>query len=90
MKTRMSTNRADPLVGFFKRFHVIVFFLVVSVCLFFAILLLLPIINQPTDGSKASGQAVDGAFDQATIDRLRDNNPANSSQPGERSSPFTE
>lgn len=80
-----------PIVKFFKRFHAIIFFLIVSACLFVAILTLLPITNLPTNETQTTGQTIDGSFDQATIDRLRSGGSASSSyQPGERTSPFTE
>ena len=43
------------------------------------------------DESQAPGQTIDSSFDQATINRLRNNTSAGSSnQAGERKSPFSE
>ena len=92
MKINISLKSGiKSLLGFLKRFHTIIFFLIVSACLFTAIVLLLPITNLSMDESQAPGQTIDSSFDQATINRLRNNTSAGSSnQPGERKSPFSE
>ena len=86
----LSTNKTKPLANFFRRFNAIIFFLLVSACLFIAILLLLPITSLSSDESQTSGQTIDSSFDQSTIDRLRSGGASTSHQPGERKSPFSE
>lgn len=92
MKKDISINNSiKPIIGFFRRFHGIIYFLVVSTCLFVAIFTLLPITSLSTEESRTSGQTVDGSLDQATIDRLRNGTASGSAyQPGERQSPFNE
>lgn len=84
------TSIIHPLGKFLKRFNLIVFFLVVSLCLFVAILILLPITNLSTSESQAtSSQAIDATFDQITINKLQ-NGSSQSYTPERRSSPFSE
>lgn len=90
MKTRILSDNFKPALSFLKRFHAIIFFLIVSACLFIAIFLLLPITNLSTNNSPATGQTIDDSFDQATIDRLRGGASTNVPQPSERASPFVE
>lgn len=91
MKTKvLNTDKAKPLTNFFRRFNAIIFFLLVSACLFIAILLLLPITNLSSEESQTSGKTIDSSFDQGTIDRLRSGGATSAHQPGERTSPFSE
>lgn len=92
MKNDISiTELTKPLVKFLKRFHTIIFFLIVSAGLFTAIVILLPITSLTSKESQTTGQTVDGSFDQATIDRLRKGNSSTSTYtPGPRKSPFVE
>ncbi len=75
--------------AFFKRFHVILFFLVVSGSLFVAIAMLLSIISLSSTTAPSSDQAVNGAFDEATINRLKSDESAQATPSG-RQSPFVE
>lgn len=85
------SSTLKPLVKFFKRFHIIIFFLIVSTGLFTAILILLPITSLTSKESQTTGQKIDGTFDQATIDRLRKGASASPAPtPGQRTSPFVE
>lgn len=88
MKLSTPTTGLRPVVTFFKRFHAIIFFLIVSACLFVAIVLLLPVTNLSTTQSQPA-QTVDASFDQATIDKLRSSS-SSTIQPGERTNPFNE
>lgn len=92
MKNNVSvTELIKPLERFFRRFHTIIFFLIVSVGLFTAIVILLPITSLTSKESQTTGQTIDGSFDQATIDRLRKGNSSTSTYtPGPRKSPFVE
>lgn len=80
-----------PVGVFLKRFNFIIFFLLVSASLFFAILTLLPITSLSTTETQAnSSQAIDATFDQTVIDKLQNNSSPNSYTPQSRNSPFTE
>ena len=91
-KSLSVSDISKPIVKFLKRFHTIVFFLIVSVGLFISIATLLPITSLSTEVAPSAGQKIDASFDQATIDRLqkKDESPDSSYQPGKRKSPFTE
>lgn len=78
-----------PVIVFFKRFHTILFFLVVSAGLFIAILMLLSVINASSDKSATADNAVSGSFDEDTIRRLENGRNKNISPEG-RPSPFVE
>lgn len=75
--------------SFFKRFHTILFFLVVSGGLFAAIVILLSIISVSSSTATDTGHAGDGAFDQSTIKRL-ETDQDQLATPGSRKSPFVE
>jgi hypothetical protein len=74
---------------FFRRFHTLLFFLVVSGGLFVAILMLLGIIALSSSQATSSDQTVNGTFDEATIQRI-DQDSAPPVTPTGRSSPFVE
>jgi len=76
-------------IKFIKRFHTILFFLVVSGGLFAAIVMLLATISLSSTTATSSSQTIDGSFDEATITRLKEPT-SGSGTPGRRSSPFTE
>lgn len=88
MNTSLSAS-LQPITNFFKRFHSILFFLVVSGGLFAAIFALLAIINLSSTTASSSDQVINGTFDQETIERLN-NGASSSAQPGSRESPFIE
>lgn len=93
MKKNISISFSiKPVIHFFKRFHAIIFFLIVSACLFIAILLLLPITSLSTSESQTTSQPlVNSTFDQETINKLRNGSSSGSTYtPGERKSPFVE
>lgn len=77
------------LNSFFRRFHTLLFFLVVSGGLFVAILMLLAIINLSSTAASTSDQTIDGTFDEATIQRI-DQDSNEQILPGSRESPFVE
>lgn len=79
-----------PVVVFIKRFHTILFFLVVSGGLFTAILILLSIVNLSASTAPTSNNAVSGSFDEQTIQMIEKdtNNPG--AEPKGRLSPFVE
>lgn len=82
------TNLFRPLVSFVRRFHTLLFFLVVSSSLAIAILVLISIIALAPLSAPTSDKAINGTFDQDTIDRIeRGTTP---SQPSGRQSPFVE
>lgn len=73
---------------FIKRFHTIIFFLVVSGGLFAAIVLLVSIINLSSTKATSSNQIINGSFDEETITRLKQS--SGQITPGSRQSPFVE
>lgn len=75
--------------AFIRRFHTLLFFLVVSGGLFLAILMLLSIISLSSTTATNSNQTVDGAFDEATIQRVKQDS-VEQITPGSRQSPFVE
>ena len=80
----------DSITTFFRRFHTLLFFLLVSGGLFIAILMLLHVIE--VSSSEADGQqnALSSDFDSETITRLNTLGNRSPSQPGNRPSPFVE
>lgn len=78
-----------PLIHFVRRFHTILFFLLVSISLFIAILLIMDIISLSSQTSTSSNQTVSGSFDEETINRLQQST-AIPPKPAGRQSPFTE
>ncbi len=78
-----------PLLRFMRRFHTLLFFLLVSGGLFAAILTLTSIIQMSSTVASSSSQAISGQFDESTIQLLKRSSvpPA---QIGERSNPFVE
>ena len=58
-------------VKFIRRFHTIIFFLVVSGGLFAAIVMLLGIIALSSTKATTSNQIIDANFDEDTISRLK-------------------
>jgi hypothetical protein len=84
------TKIKQAILGFFRRFHTILFFLLVSCGLFVAIIVLLGIINTSSRVGPADTNGVGASFDQATIDRINDLDTASDSKPGSRESPFVE
>ena len=89
MKNLNIADLLKPFVKFIRRFHTILFFLLVSGSLFAAIIVLMSIISLSSSTSAVSDQAVNGSFDEATIDRIK-NKSGSAAQPGSRSSPFVE
>ena len=85
------SDLGKPVTKFLKRFHTIIFFLIVSAGLFTAIVILLPITNLSSVNSGVTGQTIDSSFDQTTIDQLQNGSSTESTYtPGERKSPFVE
>lgn len=90
MKSDITLSGITAGLGtFFKRFHIILFFLAVSGSLFAAIVLLLAIINLSSTTAPSSDQAVNGTFDEATINRLKSDD-LQQATPSGRQSPFVE
>lgn len=77
------------LSGFLRRFHTLLFFLVVSGGLFAAIALLLSIIALSSTTATSASQTINGTFDENTIQRLKQSSSAQAT-PGARPSPFVE
>jgi len=76
-------------VAFFRRFHTLIFFLVVSGGLFVAILMLLSIISLSASTATSSDQVINATFDEATIQRIElGSSPSVPS--GARKNPFVE
>jgi len=85
------TANVRSIVKFLRKFHAIIFFLIVSICLFSAIFILLPVTSITSDKSQATNKSIDGSFDENTINKLRNGtNTGASYQPGERTNPFNE
>lgn len=90
MKNNVSLSAIiGPLAAFFKRFHTLIFFLIVSGGLFAAIMVLLSVIALSTTIAPSSDQTIDGTFDEATIQRLEQDE-VKQITPGARTSPFSE
>lgn len=77
------------IATFIKRFHTIIFFLIVSIGLFIAIVMLVGIINLSSTTATSSAQTIDGSFDEETINRLKQSS-SGQVTPGTRRSPFVE
>lgn len=89
MKTDINFSSFGQGIGsFFKRFHTLLFFLIVSGGLFAAILMLLAIITLSSTTAVTSDQAINGTFDETTIERL--NQSSDQIVPKGRASPFVE
>lgn len=83
------TSFIKGFAGFIRRFHTLLFFLVVSGGLFVAILMLLSIISLSSTTASNSNQTIDGTFDEATIQRVKQDS-TEQITPGPRQSPFVE
>lgn len=79
----------DPVAGFLRRFHMLLFFLLVSGGLFIAIMVLISIINVSSNSNVSSDNAINGSFDEDTIRRIEQDT-TNTALPGNRPSPFVE
>jgi hypothetical protein len=79
----------EPIAGFLRRFHMLLFFLLVSGGLFAAIMVLISIINVSSNSNVKSDNAIKGSFDEATIRRIEQDT-TNVAKPGARPSPFVE
>lgn len=91
MKTSLDIRSIKEVIAdFFRRFHTLLFFLIVSGGLFVAILTLLNIISVSSSVAPDSSDAISGEFDQATIERVSNLGGRSASQPGNRASPFVE
>lgn len=90
MKNNINISGIVGAIGaFVSRFHTLLYFLVISGGLFVAILMLLSIISLSSSPAGTSDKAINGTFDEATIQRL-EQNPADQITPGSRLSPFVE
>lgn len=78
-----------PLSQFLRRFHTLLFFLLVSGGLFVAILALMSIIETSSKVASNSDNAISGQFDQTTIQQLKQKSTPATPQ-GDRSNPFAE
>jgi hypothetical protein len=77
------------LTHFIKRFHTLLFFLLVSASLFVAILMIISAITLSSTTASTSTQAVSGTFDEQTINRLQQSTSTPIKHSG-RLSPFSE
>lgn len=85
------TDITKPLATFVKRFHTLIFFLIVSVGLATAILALVTIVNTSGSTSSQPNNAISGSFDEDIIGKIGELGQGKLTQPGDtRSSPFTE
>lgn len=89
MKSISLSNIVEPVAGFIRRFHMLLFFLLVSGGLFVAIAVLISIINVSSNSNVGSDNAIDGTFDESTIQRIEQDT-TNTAVPGNRPSPFVE
>lgn len=80
----------EPFASFIKRFHTILFFLIVSLGLGFAIFVLLNIINESSRGAASGTNMVNATFDTETIDRINKLGQETPSSAGKRPNPFVE
>lgn len=83
-------NVKQPALKFLRRYHLLLFFLVVSAALFTAIVILLQITNLGTNDPSNSAAPVDTSFDEATIERIQTLGEPRSYNSGNRKSPFSE
>lgn len=79
----------EPLAHFVKRFHTLLFFLLVSAGLFVAILMIMSVVSLSSTTSSTANQAVSGSFDEQTINRLQQSTTSPTKHSG-RLSPFSE
>jgi hypothetical protein len=77
------------IAGFLRRFHMLLFFLLVSGGLFMAITALISIVTVSSNSAVTSDNTVNGTFDEDTIKRIEQNT-TTTPQPGNRPSPFVE
>lgn len=90
MKSDISLAKIVHALGtFVKRYHTILFFLGVSGGLFTAIVMLLAIISLSSSTATSSDNAINGTFDEATIQRIEQDS-SQPATPGSRKSPFVE
>ena len=80
----------QPLVRFIRRFHTIIFFVVISIGLFGAIVVLLGVIDLSSQVAPSSSQTISDSFDQSTIDRVNSSQNQSPAIAGKRPSPFIE
>lgn len=95
MKNSLSIDQIRQSIGsFFARYHGILYFIVVASMLGFAILTVLGIIETSGDTNAKNVQPVSGAFDESTIDKLKQLNTTNQQRPltlpNGRVNPFSE
>ena len=90
MKKSLNVAGVFVKIGyFFRRFHTLLFFLLVSGGLFIAILMLLSIISLSSTTASSSTQNINGTFDEETIQRVKTDS-TDQITPGARRSPFVE
>jgi len=89
MKSISLSSIVDPIAVFMRRFHMLLFFLLVSGGLFIAIAVLISIINVSSNSNVSSDNAINGSFDESTIQRIEQDT-TNAAVPGNRPSPFVE
>lgn len=78
-----------PFTQFMRRFHTLLFFLLVSGGLFVAILMLMSIIGVSSTTASSSDTTISGQFDTATIQQLKQKSVPAAPQ-GKRTNPFFE
>ncbi len=80
-----------PIIHFVSRFHTIIFFVILSVALAIAILMLISIVQLSSKSASNALNPVNASFDQQTIDKI---NQLGQIQPApttsKRASPFVE
>lgn len=89
MKNIQLSGIIDPIASFLRRFHMLLFFLLVSGGLFAAIVVLISIVNTSSNVSTATDNSITNTFDQDTIRRI-ENDTTTVAKPGNRPSPFVE
>lgn len=91
MKTSLNMHDlTHSIARFFRRFHTILFFLLVSSGLFIAILMLLAVIGVSSTSTKGDNEVIISEFNQSTIDRIKSLGNETPSQPIGRKNPFVE
>lgn len=98
MATSVSGNSQNaflkPLGAFFRRFHMILFFVVIAACVATAILVInAPFTGTPTDELSPGGST--GSTDQATLQKIQSLHPSSAPAPAPqlpagRTNPFGE
>jgi hypothetical protein len=78
-----------PPIAFVKRYHTLLFFLLVSVGLFGSILLIMSVVSMSSNTASTSDQTVSGLFDEHTIQQIKQDSSV-TTQPSGRRSPFVE